>query len=155
MPFDRLRDQRNQPHHSLRQAQGPEESTSSCPSTGSGTNKNQPHHSLRQAQGRDESTSSCPSTSSGTNKNQLDHFPSKTSGTNKNQLDQLLFEKIRENIRPPSYNLLSLKPGKDDDRDEHHDTEGNKISILPPQLRHIIEVHPIDPGDEGKGEEEG
>ena len=50
---------------------------------------------------------------------------------------------------------LPLKPGEDDDGDDHHDTQGDEIAILPTQLRHVVKVHPIDPGDESQGEEEG
>ena len=50
---------------------------------------------------------------------------------------------------------LPLKPGEDDDGDDHHDSQGDEIAILPAQLRHVVKVHTIDTGDEGQGEEEG
>jgi hypothetical protein len=56
--------------------------------------------------------------------------------------------------------VLPLKPffafeiDRQDDRDQHHQSQGIPISVFPVDFRHEFEIHPIKAGNERQRDEE-
>ena len=49
--------------------------------------------------------------------------------------------------------LLSFEKSQHGDRDRHHHPEHQRVAPFPLQLRHVLEVHPVDADDEGQRHE--
>src|SRR5687768_17356239 len=60
----------------------------------------------------------------------------------------------RLTARPGSKPVLALEPEHERRRHRQHGPDDDEVPVLPAQLRHVVEVHAVDAGDDGEGHEQ-